>query len=229
MSINQYVDGSYFERHPTWDMEHAPLKAKYVKIMIDRHNMSCKKMLDVGCGNGAVLAELHKLMPTCKMHGFDIFPQSISMGHSLFGNMIDLQCTNPFKQADIYDLALALDVIEHVENTFQFLAQLKEKATFKILHIPLEVNLRWLLTPGMYKGANKSNGHIHFFNQETAFILLEWSGYEVVDYILTPHSIELANNFRSKIALLPRKLLAIFDEELANKIFGGWSLLVLCK
>jgi 2-polyprenyl-3-methyl-5-hydroxy-6-metoxy-1,4-benzoquinol methylase len=229
MSTSQYIDGKYFENHPTWDLEHAPFKARYVYEIILRNKLIAEKIVDVGCGNGGVLAELKKKLPQVLMSGYDVSPQAIAMGEKMYNDVIYLSNENPLIGANKYDIALAMDVIEHVEDMFEFLRQIKQLATYKILHIPLEINLRWILSKKMYANANTANGHIHFFNTEIAMSILKWTGYEIVDTILTPHSIELSKSVKSKIASIPRKLVGKYSDELANKIFGGWSLMVLAK
>jgi SAM-dependent methyltransferase len=229
MSIDQYTDGKYYENHPTWDLEHAPFKARHVFEMIAKNNLNGRRIADVGCGNGGVLAELKKKLPNSSMFGFDISPQAIEMGKNLHGKTVSLFCENPMAKQDTYDIVLGMDVIEHVEDIFGFLRNVRSLGEYKIFHIPLELNLRWQISANMYTNANKSNGHIHFFNVEIALATLKWAGYEIIDSALTPHAIELAISKKAKIAAIPRRILALFNEQFANKVLGGWSLLVLAK
>lgn len=186
-------------------------------------------MADIGCGNGGVLANLKREFPNCQMYGFDISPQAIEMGRQLHGPSIELACSNPFDDPRRFDIALGMDVIEHVEDLFGFLQGIKALAPYKIFHIPLEINSRWVMQPDMYANANRQNGHIHFFNTEIALATLAWAGYDVIDSVLTPHAIELASTPKAKLASLPRRIVAALDPQLANRLFGGWSLLVLAK
>ena len=229
MTVSQYSDGTYLENHPTWDLEHAPFKARHVAKMIRRNNLRPETMADIGCGNGGVLANLKREFPNCQMYGFDISPQAIEMGRQLHGPSIELACSNPFDDPRRFDIALGMDVIEHVEDLFGFLQGIKALAPYKIFHIPLEINSRWVMQPDMYANANRQNGHIHFFNTEIALATLAWAGYDVIDSVLTPHAIELASTPKAKLASLPRRIVAALDPQLANRLFGGWSLLVLAK
>jgi hypothetical protein len=64
--------------------------------------------------------------------------------------------------------------------------------------------------------------------KETAIATLVDSGYDIVDYFYTAGSLELPRKtLKSKIATLPRKLLFTSNEDLAVKLLGGFSLLVL--
>ena len=40
-----------------------------------------------------------------------------------------------------FDIALIIDVIEHVEDYFYFLRKVKKKANYKIFHIPLDLSV----------------------------------------------------------------------------------------
>src|ERR1700676_3124896 len=82
---------------------------------------------------------------------------------------------DPFADARFFDLALSLDVVEHVEDCFGFVRQCGAKATWKIYHIPLDVSVSTLL-----RGINcwDSVGHLHLFTRETALKTVETLGSE---------------------------------------------------
>ncbi len=44
-----------------------------------------------------------------------------------------------FANDEFYDVATIMDVVEHVEDCFAFLRQAREKARYKVYHIPLEI------------------------------------------------------------------------------------------
>ena len=66
--------------------------------------------------------------------------------------------------------------------------------------------------------------------KETALATLVDSGYDIVDFFYTAGSLDLpTKTLRSKIAALPRKLMFKLNEDIAVKLLGGFSLLVLTK
>ena len=66
--------------------------------------------------------------------------------------------------------------------------------------------------------------------KETAIATLVDSGYEIVDYFYTAGTLDLpSKTLKSKMAVLPRKLMFKVNEDIAVKILGGFSLLVLTK
>ena len=123
----------------------------------------------------------------------------------------------------VFDLALALDVVEHVEDCFTFLRQCAAKATWKIYHIPLDTSASMIL-----RGANcwDSVGHLHLFTKETALRSVEHSGQQVVDWFLTPVSLERPRRAATHLTNLPRRIL---PPMLAARLFGGYSILVLAR
>ena len=75
-----------------------------------------------------------------------------------------------------------------------------------------------------------SVGHLHYFTRETALATLVDSGYIVLDFFYTTGILDLpAKTFKSQIARLPAKLLYKLNQDLAAKLTGGFSLLVLAK
>ncbi|MEQ1545161.1 class I SAM-dependent methyltransferase [Methyloglobulus sp.] len=227
MSI--YTDGTYYKNNPTWDLEHSSFKARYVAQLLRRNSIIPNNILDIGCGVGGVLFEMSKIYSHANLTGYDVSPQAIHEGKKMFGNKITFISVDPASSNNSYDLTMALDVIEHIEDYFTLMKEMKNLSENKIFHIPLEINLRWVLRPNLFSGANAKNGHIHFFNKESAMCALKWAGLEVLDYTLTPHAIELASSAKAKVAAIPRRAMSIISPEIATRVFGGWSLLVLAK
>ncbi len=54
-------------------------------------------------------------------------------------------------------------------------------------------------------------------------------GYEVIDYFYAPRSIGLANSIAKKLLIPPRVLFFSIRKDLAVRILGGYSLLVLAQ
>ncbi|MDX9745689.1 MAG: hypothetical protein WCX84_00020 [Syntrophales bacterium] len=92
-----------------------------------------------------------------------------------------------------FDIVMAIDVFEHVEDCFGFLRKLKEKAEYKIFHIPLDLSVQTVLRSFPIIHGRKSVGHIHYFTKETALETLKDTGYLIIDYFYTGGSLELPN------------------------------------
>jgi hypothetical protein len=121
-------------------------------------------------------------------------------------------------------------VFEHVEDYFSFLRKLRDKARYKIFHIPLDISVSSVLRSSPILGARKHVGHLHYFTKETALATLEDTGYEILDYFYTAGSIDLnIKMVKTFLARFPRQVLYTLNQDIAVRLMGGYSLLVLTK
>jgi hypothetical protein len=76
----------------------------------------------------------------------------------------------------------------------------------------------------------KSVGHIHYFTKETALATLTDTGYSILDYFYTGSYLELPNRgWKTNLLNIPRKFVFSFNKDLAARLLGGYSLLVLAQ
>src|ERR1700680_1824514 len=152
--------------------------------MLMRNGITPETVCEVGCGAGEVLKQLQEKMDVaCSFWGYDISPQALELSKSRANEKLH------FKLADImqeesafFDLMLILDVIEHVEDYFSFLRDLKSKSEYKIIHLPLDLSVQSLLRPNGLLGVRRAYGHVHYFTKDIALEMLKEVGYGGVDY-----------------------------------------------
>jgi 2-polyprenyl-3-methyl-5-hydroxy-6-metoxy-1,4-benzoquinol methylase len=92
------------------------VRRKMVHNLIDRYykNRHDLQILDLGCGTGALLQELSKYG---HVSGKDISEQAISFCRSRGLQNVSVGSAMELNASDnTYDLVLALDVLEHIEN-----------------------------------------------------------------------------------------------------------------
>ncbi len=223
-----YQDGSYLERTGgAWDLTDAPIKAAEVLRMLAKNNLQPASICDIGCGAGGVLHELQlALPPAVHFTGYDVSPQA----HAISQQFVNPHCRfvlgDTFEDGQSYDVALALDVFEHVEDCFAFLRRMKIKAQYKIYHIPLEVH-----ASGAVRGGHAwAAGHLHQFSLVTALKTVEHSDQKVVDWFLTGPAVGDGTFFRTRLANLARRpIAAVVGKPFAARLLGGYSLLVLAS
>jgi cyclopropane fatty-acyl-phospholipid synthase-like methyltransferase len=228
---NVYVSGEYLETNPGWHADESPFKVDQILRMIAKNHLRPKTICDVGCGAGEVLRLLHEKMDdTCAFWGYDISPQALAMCQSRAKDRLQ------FKQGDVsqedgavFDLMLALDVFEHVEDYFGFLTAIRPKSELKIFHIPLDLSVQTVLRKRGLLKRRELHRHLHYFTKETALETLKDCGYEPLDYFFTAHGIECGGAINQKIARLPRKICFAIHQELTVRILGGYSLLALAR
>jgi len=226
-----YISGAYLEKNPTWHVEESPWKAKQITRMMKQNDIKPKTICEVGSGAGEVLKQLEEKMdPTCLFWGYDISPQALELSKSRANERLHFKLADIRYEKDVFfDLILILDVIEHVEDYFSLLRDIQPKSTYKIIHLPLDLSVQSLLRPHNLMGVRQAYGHIHYFNKDTALQMLKDVGYEVLDYFYAPRSIGLADSIAKKLLITPRLLFFAIHKDLAVRILGGWSLLVLAK
>jgi hypothetical protein len=195
-----YDNGEYRRGHETWHAEDSPYKAGLVAGAILRNRLAFDECVDVGCGAGLVTELLARRFPGQRFVGL-------------------LDC------APVYDLALCLDVFEHVEDYFGFLRKLRARARTVIFNIPLDMNVLKVLS-GM-PHAREKVGHLHYFSRYTALKTLEECGYRIVEEKLAVPYFSTMPRSARQWAILPVRMLGLLcGRDLASRVLGGASLLV---
>jgi hypothetical protein len=62
--------------------------------------------------------------------------------------------------------------VEHVEDYFGFLRNLKHIGKYKVLHIPLEIYMLRVIRPSSILDEREKIGHIQWFTKETILATL---------------------------------------------------------
>jgi len=179
--------------------------------------------------------------------GYDVSPQAFARAQRLSRERLQFKLADIRQEKDAhFDLLLLMDVLEHVEDYFTLLRDLRPKAEYKIIHIPLDLSVRTVLL-GKLRDFRAAYGHLHHFTKEVALEMLGDVGYEVIDYAYTWQ----ANNLRyvwnenqqhpwrlawrvagfvaRAIVALPSHVLFAIHEDWAARLLGQWRLLVLAR
>ncbi len=227
-----YEDGTYLDNNPLWHAEDSPWKAKQIRSIIEKNSLNPKSICEIGCGAGEILNQLSEQYADEKEFiGYEVSPQAFELCNKKSKNNLIFKLSDLLEDTAVYfDIVMAIDVFEHVEDYFGFLRKLKEKAEYKIFHIPLDLSVQTVLRSSPIIKGRKSVGHIHYFTKETALETLRDTGYEIVDYFYTAGSLELPNRgWKANLLKLPRNFAFSVNKDLAVRLLGGYSLLVLAK
>jgi hypothetical protein len=229
---DMYLDGEYLKNNPTWDAEDAPWKANLVFHLIQKHNLNPKNICEIGCGCGEILQQLQRQMPEdCMFTGYEISPQAYKLCYQRENERLHFKLKDFTTSTDCScDLILLIDLIEHLEDYFQFLRSIKNKSHYKIFHIPLEMFLLSALYPKFLLGQRKKVGHLHYFSKDIALQMLRDLGFEIIDYSYTAgYALSRDYGLKDKLLKVPRWLFFPVYNDLTVRVFGGYSLLVLVK
>jgi hypothetical protein len=226
-----YTDGTYLRNNPDWHADDSPWKAKHIAAMLARHGIVPRTVCEVGCGAGEILRNLStQLDPATRFFGYEISPNAYALCSQKASEKFTYRFADLLQEDADFDVVMAIDVFEHVEDYFGFLRKLRTKGRHKIFHIPLELSALQVMRPGRLLDARKSVGHIHHFSKDTALATLEDCGYKVRDHIYTSGRTELGGlSWKSRLLKGPRNALYKMSPNAAARILGGYSLLVLAE
>ena len=227
-----YTDGTYLRNNPDWHVDDSPWKAKHVARMLDRHGIVPQTVCEIGCGAGEILRSLSThLEPSTRFFGYEISPNAYKICSQKANERFTFKLANLLDETDVrFDLVMAMDVFEHVEDYFGFLRKLRDKAQYKVFHIPLELSAQEVLRGKPLLNARRNVGHIHHFSKETALATLEDCGYTVLDHFYTSGRTDLGGlGWKSQLMRLPRQALYKVNQDAAVRTLGGYSLLALAR
>lgn len=227
-----YGDGTYLENNPGWHEEDSPWKARNIAAILKRNGLKPATVCEIGCGAGEVLRQLSaKLEPSTRFSGYEVSPQAFAICSAKRAPNLEFHLEDLLdKENAAFDLVMALDVFEHVEDYFTFLRKMRGKGTFKLFHIPLDLSAQAVLRGKPIMDMRRFLGHLHYFTKDTALASLEECGYTIVDHTYTAGGLDLAaGGFKRRLARVPRRLLFAASPDLAARLMGGFSLLVLAR
>lgn len=226
-----YTDGTYLRNNPGWHVDDSPWKAKHVARMLERHAIVPATVCEIGCGAGEILRSLSTLLERgTRFVGYDISPDAYEICKAKANEGLEFRLGNLLEEDRHFDVVMAMDVFEHVEDYFAFLRKLRTKATYKVFHIPLELSAQEVLRGRPLIDSRRSVGHIHHFTKDTALAALEDCGYTVRDHFYTSGRTELGGlGIKSQILRWPRQAMFAVSPDAAARVLGGYSLLVLAE
>ena len=235
MANNDYTsdNSGYLEANPTWHVEDSAWKATQILKIIDRNKIQPASIVEIGCGAGEILNQLHQRMEdkAIEFSGYEIAPDAFKLCMQRSTERLNYFQEDLLQTSRSYDLLLMIDVFEHVGDYLGFITEAAKKATYKIYHIPLDMSVISILNnyPAV---ARKNVGHLHYFMKNTALATLEDSDQQVIDWFYTKSAFEIHNkkmSFWGRILNVFRRLFYWMAPNFAVKFFGGFSLIVLTK
>lgn len=227
----RYYDGTYLSHNPDWDRSDSPWKADLVRTILNEFRITPDSICEIGCGAGAILAHLKKSFPNAALTGFDISPDVARFWKQHEEDGIQFRCGD-FLELDHqnYDCILVLDVLEHLANPFAFLDGIKEAGTYFVFHFPLDLSAAGVLREKRLLQTRLDVGHLHYFTKGLALTLLRESGYEIMHWRYTHASLSgPSRKLKTRLASIPRRLAYSLSRDLAVRLLGGETLMVLAR
>jgi predicted TPR repeat methyltransferase len=226
-----YNDNTYLHNNPSWHEEDASFKANKIIHLLKRNPLAFNTVSEIGCGSGEILVQLESHFPdVIKFHGFDISNDAINIAKKKETEKIkfELKDISAKSETIFYDLQLVIDVIEHIENYFEFLSQIVSKSRYTLFHIPLDMCMWSLFREKMLIESKDRVGHIHNFTEDFIKSILSDRGFEIIDEVYTEPIIQATSN-KQKFINIIRKILFKINKRFCVKTLGGYSILLLTK
>jgi ubiquinone/menaquinone biosynthesis C-methylase UbiE len=231
MPANPFLTSEYFERIPQWHAEDSTWKSQGVLRMLERNKLSPRRIGEVGCGTGAVLQQLQMQMERhCQFVGYDIAPEAIELSRTRQNDRLQCRLGNAAQEHDArFDVLLVLDVLEHQENYFSFLREIKPLAPYKLIHQVLDLSVQSVARREVLTRCRRKLCDLHFFTKDLVFEALRGEGYEVIDWFYGSPRRHQAAGVMATVKQLPRTLCFALNQDLTVRVLGGHSLFVLAK
>ncbi len=228
---DKYISSDYLKRNPTWDSEDSPWKAALVADSLQSSNLVPNSICEVGCGAGGVLSELRRSYPQTELFGYDIAPDAARFWAEHQRADIQFHVGDFFALNErTYDVVLLLDVIEHVADPFEFLANLRGAAEYYVLHIPLDLSAITVLREKPLLYQREKVGHIHYFTKNLALSLLIECGYGVIDWKYTGATLNAPRRtWKTRLGSVPRRVAYSLSKDWGVRALGGETLIVLAQ
>lgn len=142
-----------------------------------------RSVLEFGCGSGDMLELVGRAFPGASLHGVDLAQRMVAMARARLPEArfdvggIDMLTTGGFH----VDLALAIDILEHLEDPGRSARELGRVADRVALKIPLEKRIVRLGLPRKpLIGTRHIAGHLHFWTLAESRRLLAEAGLEIL-------------------------------------------------
>lgn len=230
MSEAIYTDGTYAAHNPTMGTEGSPRKAAEVVDALHRNRVAPRSICEIGCGAGAILETVSATFPDADCVGYEIQPEAVEWAQSRTTDRLRFELRDITAVDERFDVALYLDVIEHVDDLYGFLRSAKSIADTHVFRIPLDLCVQGLLLVKGMERAHRKLGHIHSFSRHTALWSLEDAGFTVKDWrYLQPMPLFKGQSVAQKAATWPRRAAFRVAPETTVRTLGGFSLQVIAS
>jgi ubiquinone/menaquinone biosynthesis C-methylase UbiE len=240
---NLYLSEKYIQRYPSLHEEDSPWKISKILPLIDKLFLQLDtneiKLLDVGGGAGLILSAVSTYIEQ------NYFTKVIKFALDLSPGTLEVQkkrnpdlkktlnediCKTSLANKEV-DVALLVDLLEHVSNPTLALKEVRRTSKFAIFKVPLEcsplIRILNFATWGMTKSAGDIIGHVNIYNfyklmnqigKNTGYIM-DFFFTNVFDYFLTSEQynrskrIKLINYVAKFVFRLSPKLCSFLFED----------------
>ena len=231
VDLQRFYDDAYSsasregDRFARWRALGAVGKADHVEELCARLGLGPQAVLEVGCGDGALLAELSKRSFAPRLAGVEISSEAATTARS---RGLDVQVFDGSRlpAADSsYDLGVLSHVLEHVPDPASLLRETARACRSVIVEVPLEANAS--AKRSSKRAGAAEIGHIQSLDREAVHALVDGAGLRVAAELLDPLPAEVHLFFadtrgaraRARAKALVRRVVFNASPALAARLF----------
>jgi len=186
--VQDTYNQQYHSENNEWRQLGGQQKAKNIMDLCSR--FKSVKTLDIGSGNGAVIAELDKANFTYELSSIEISDSGIAaIQERQLQSLKSVQKFDGYKipfDNKSFELSLCSHVIEHVEHPRLLLREIARVANYHYFEVPIDFSFYVDQKIQHYL----DYGHINIYTPALFKFLLKSEGFEVIDerFLFTNHA-----------------------------------------
>lgn len=200
---NLYTSNEYIKKHPSLHEEDSPWKISKIIPLVDtiftKHILESKEinLLDVGGGAGVIMRDVSNYIENhysarVNKYAIDLSPRMLEIQKKNNPNLRTFNediCETSFTNKEI-DIALMIDVLEHVSDPKRALEELQRISKTVIFKVPLELTFVSCTWNFVNRGKPRKNaieqlGHINIYTVDRLKQQIETHCGEITDIYFT--------------------------------------------
>jgi SAM-dependent methyltransferase len=198
-----FYDRAYREagdRDARWRELGAVGKANHVERLL---RTRAERLVEIGCGDGALLAELERRGTAGALAGFDVSEEAVRAARARGLERVEAFDGRRLPAgADSFDVALLSHVLEHVDDPPALLREAARVAPTVVVEVPLEASLSGRRRAK--RAGSEAIGHVQTLDRAAARALIAGAGLrierELMDPLPTPVHLFFADTGRARAA-----------------------------
>jgi SAM-dependent methyltransferase len=200
--LSGFYDSAYArggEKHAEWRELGARGKASHVEELVARAGLTADRVAEIGCGDGALLAELSHRGFGGELAGFDISEAAVSLARTRsIPRVRRLEVFDGLRlpaSDGSFDLGVLSHVLEHVPEPLGLLREAARVCGSLIVEVPLERNASGARAGR--RAQSEAIGHVQALDRAAVASLVAGAGLRVVAELLDPLPREVHTFFAS--------------------------------
>ena len=244
-----YTSDEYVTKNPTLFEEHAEWKVSKITPLIDQFLIASDwrdiTVLDIGGGSGRILQLVCDRIKQCA--GFspnkialDLSPRALSLQVQTNPDIVKTlneDATETTLRPKEADLALMIDVLEHIPDPAKALRELSRVSKYAILKVPLDDTLIFRMSDIMRNGESKrrliEGGHVNLFTSGRIRKLVESECGHIEQCQFTNNCLrslsERRGSYRDAFSCLGGAASTIWPTLSSRIFYDFWVALVECR